>query len=266
VLQPISPALDPSPDAAASPDTYVVVRGDTLIGIARKLDVSLRDLMQANGLSKNAIIRPGQPLKIPDGGNLQLGNVPQAQVAVAVDNSLQTQSHTVASGDTLSGLAQRYGTTVAAIRAANGLTGNMIRVGQDLLIPEGSRGASVTSVEPGSRATSSQVSSGQGASGQTYTVQKGDTLGAIAFKYDTTVKALQVVNNIDNPRALQVGQVLRLPGAASVQTQAAQAPEASAEPQPAQAPADDPESWPMATPQADEDLDMDTIPMARVIE
>ena len=49
------------------------------------------------------------------------------------------------------------------------------------------------------------------ASTQTYTVQSGDTLGAIANRYDTTVDALCEANNIDNPNLIQVGQVLIIP-------------------------------------------------------
>jgi LysM repeat protein len=41
----------------------------------------------------------------------------------------------VASGDTLSGIAQRFGTTIVALKAANGLSGDLINVGQVLIIP-----------------------------------------------------------------------------------------------------------------------------------
>lgn len=47
---------------------------------------------------------------------------------------------------------------------------------------------------------------------QTYTVQPGDTLSAIAAKFNTTVQALAAANNIQNPNLIQVGQVLQIPG------------------------------------------------------
>jgi LysM repeat protein len=46
---------------------------------------------------------------------------------------------------------------------------------------------------------------------KTYKVRSGDTLGAIAREFGTTVKALMDLNNIDDPRRLHVGQVLELP-------------------------------------------------------
>lgn len=52
------------------------------------------------------------------------------------------KSHTVASGDTLSGIARRYGTSVSALQAANGLSGSNIRIGQKLAIPSGGQMAS----------------------------------------------------------------------------------------------------------------------------
>jgi len=49
------------------------------------------------------------------------------------------------------------------------------------------------------------------AASRTYKVRSGDTLGAIAREFDTTVAALQELNDIDDPRLLRVGQVLELP-------------------------------------------------------
>ncbi len=61
----------------------------------------------------------------------------KAQSAPAKSTAKKTSGsrHTVAKGDTLSGIARKKGTTVAKIRSANGLTGNLIRLGQSLKIP-----------------------------------------------------------------------------------------------------------------------------------
>jgi LysM repeat protein len=45
----------------------------------------------------------------------------------------------------------------------------------------------------------------------TYRVRSGDTLAAIAGRFGTTVKALQALNGIDNPRLIRIGQVLQIP-------------------------------------------------------
>lgn len=49
--------------------------------------------------------------------------------------SSSSRSHTVAKGDTLYSLSRRYGTSVSKIQSANGLSGNLIRIGQRLKIP-----------------------------------------------------------------------------------------------------------------------------------
>lgn len=106
----------------------------------------------------------------------------------------QQQTHTVTSGETLSGIAVQYGLTVQQIASANGITNpNLIYVGQVLTIPGGS----------GSSGSSGTTS---------YTVQSGDNLTRIASAYGTTVDRLVALNGITNPNLLYVGQVLVLPG------------------------------------------------------
>ena len=92
-------------------------------------------------------------------------------------------THTVQSGDTLWLLAQRYGTTVAAIKALNNLTSDMLMIGQVLKIP-----------------SSSSV---------THTVQSGDTLWLLAQRFGTTVNAIKTLNNLTSDM-LMIGQVLRI--------------------------------------------------------
>ncbi|MFY0582219.1 LysM peptidoglycan-binding domain-containing protein [Cystobacter fuscus] len=102
------------------------------------------------------------------------------------------------SGDTLSGIAQRHGTTVSALAQANGIKNpDLIQVGQKLSIP-GKGGTSAPSAP----------SAGSGGS---YTVRSGDTLSGIAQRYGTTVSALAQANGISNPNLIQVGQKLRVP-------------------------------------------------------
>lgn len=95
--------------------------------------------------------------------------------------------YTVRSGDTLWLLANRYGTTVDAIKQANGLTSDNLSIGQVLRIP---------------------VS--QNAGYFLYTVRPGDTLWLLANRFGTTVNAIQNLNGLTSD-ALRVGQVLRIP-------------------------------------------------------
>lgn len=98
-------------------------------------------------------------------------------------------SYTVVSGDTLSGIANRYGCTVLDLTLLNGITNpNLIYSGQTIKLPN----KSVTPVE------------------RTHIVAKGDTLWDIAKRYNTTVSALTAINNIANPNLIKVGQIILL--------------------------------------------------------
>ena len=100
------------------------------------------------------------------------------------------QTYTVRSGDTLGKIAKRYGTTVEDLVRLNGIQDeNVIGVDQVLNIPNG------------------QYTS----SGQSYTVQSGDTLGKIAARYGTTVEAIATLNGIQDANVIGVNQVLILP-------------------------------------------------------
>src|SRR6202008_2721252 len=103
-------------------------------------------------------------------------------------------SYTVQPGDTLGAIANRFGTSVTALSAANGITNpNRIFVGQVLTV-----------AGPSSPAAAPTTS---------YTVQLGDTLGAIANRFGTSVAALSAANGITNPNRIFVGQVLQVSGA-----------------------------------------------------
>jgi len=107
---------------------------------------------------------------------------------------------TVQWGDTLSGIAARCGTTMAAIRAANPGLGDWVYAGQVLYIP-------AWYSKPGS----------QPSYGGTYVVQTGDTLGKIAARTGCTWSAILAVNpQIANPSIIYVGQVINLPAGANV--------------------------------------------------
>ena len=105
---------------------------------------------------------------------------------------------TVQWGDTLSGLARLCGTTTAAIQAANPGLGSWVYAGQVLYIPTGYvPSAPVYYPTYG---------------GNTYVVQRGDTLGKIAASRGTTVGDILAVNpQITNPSLIYVGQVINLP-------------------------------------------------------
>lgn len=103
--------------------------------------------------------------------------------------------HVVQRGENLFRIALRYGVTVDALAAANGLrNANRIYVGQRLTIPTGSSPAPITP-SPG-----------------IHVVQRGENLFRIALRYGMTTHALAQANGIRNPSLIYVGQTLRVPG------------------------------------------------------
>ncbi|HLF00425.1 MAG TPA: LysM peptidoglycan-binding domain-containing protein [Anaerolineales bacterium] len=125
---------------AACTSPYVVQRGDTLSRIARNCGTTVSAIQTTNGL-KGTTIYIGQQLIIPGAGGGATGG------AVSAGGS-----HTVQRGDTLYKIAIKFGVTIDAIKAANGLKSNTIRIGQVLVIPGGSGGAAVSNPPPSTQA------------------------------------------------------------------------------------------------------------------
>jgi len=175
--------------AAGCGTSVTVVSGDTLRKIAARCDTTLSALQRANPeIGNGNLIYPGQVLLLPgtilgsDGGYLM---------------------YIVARGDTLKSLALRFGSTVESIMASNPsvTNANLIYEGQRLTIY-------VTA--PGNPPP--PPNNPPPTSGQTYYVQKGDTLRIIAAKFGTTVDAILKVNpKITNANLIYVGQAISIP-------------------------------------------------------
>ena len=109
-------------------------------------------------------------------------------LSTAKQNNAQatTSTYTVQSGDSLSAIATRFGTTVSALQSANNIRNvNLIYPGQVLRV------------------------NGQATIMSVYTVRSGDNLSTIASRLGTTVSHLQSVNGIRNANIIYPGQNLR---------------------------------------------------------
>jgi membrane-bound lytic murein transglycosylase D len=107
----------------------------------------------------------------------------------------------VRAGDNLGQIARQHGVTVAELRGVNGLSGDMIRVGQRLRVP--ASGAAVTA-----NSTSGRV--GAPADAQ-HTVQAGDSLWTISRQYGVNIASIRERNDLAADALLQPGQVLEIP-------------------------------------------------------
>ena len=170
--------------------TYTVKKGDSLSGIAQKFGISLQALLDANPqISDPSLIYAGQVLTIPDsaGGGQQQ---PRPEIG----------TYTVQSGDSMSAIAQKLGVSLQALLDANTQISdpNLIYTGQVLVIPKQGDGNHSPSQKPEQKE---------------YTVQKGDTLGAIAQRFGVGLPSLLQANpEITNPNVIYIGQRITLPG------------------------------------------------------
>ena len=160
------------PSADADVMEYVVRSGDTLWLIAQRYNTTVDAIKSLNGLTSN---------------NLSIGQVLRIPTTEYAGGSYF--EYVVRSGDTLWLLAQRYNTTVDAIKNLNGLSGNNLSIGQILKIPSAG-----TTPAPYFE----------------YVVRSGDTLWLLAQRYGTTVNAIKSLNGLRSD-ILNIGQVLRIP-------------------------------------------------------
>lgn len=161
---------------------YWVQPGDTLYLIAQRIGLSLESIQQVNGVEPDKL-QVGQQIFLP---LAKPGTFP----------------YTVKEGENLFLLARRFGTTVAALEAANNLIGGQIWAGQIILVPETSPATS-TPPPPGQvPATPTEVI--------LYRVQPGETLGGIALRYRSSIRAIYDTNNLHSD-LLMPGQPLYIP-------------------------------------------------------
>jgi LysM repeat protein len=124
------PVVDVNPTPAAAMD-YTIVAGDTYDKISKKFHVSVQSLIAANPGIEPTKLQVGKKIKIP----------PPAPVTNTTATATPTPAngdiiYAVKSGDTLSKIATNFHSSVKAIRSANNLKTDSIRVGQKLTIPK----------------------------------------------------------------------------------------------------------------------------------
>ena len=144
IIPPVAP-VEPLAPAAATGSEYVVVKGDSPAKIAKKNGVTTKALLAANPGVVPTKLKVGQKLTIPAGGKT---SADAATPSVAAGGDTAGATYTVKSGDTLTKIAKKNGTTAKAIQAANGLTTTKIKVGQKLKIPSKAEAAAPAAPAP----------------------------------------------------------------------------------------------------------------------
>lgn len=156
-------------------NNYIVQKGDTLYGIAKKYNTSVQSIKELNNLSSNTI-NVGDVLKISNNNE---------------KDPLECIVYTVKKGDTLYNIAKTYNTTVDEIKRYNNLNTNLLNIGDRIVIP--------CNVENDYKDKNSNYVD--------YIVVKGDSLYSIAKKFNTTVDNIKELNNLKT-NILSIGQKL----------------------------------------------------------
>ncbi len=140
------PAVEKAPASleATATQTYTVQSGDSLSKIAAKVGVTAREITELNNIKDANKIRVGQKLvlpsyaqSVPAGESKPAAKKPAAKPQPAAPAVAGKGEYVVRSGDSLSKIAVRNGTTVKALREVNDLKSDMIRIGQKLKLPAG---------------------------------------------------------------------------------------------------------------------------------
>lgn len=187
-------------------DSIVVPTQTGLDVIARLSGASMAEMRDLNPQYIRMVTPPGRSavVRVPVGRGEALA---AAYAELPASKRVAYRDHVVRSGETLSGIAQKYHVSVGEIREANPKVprSGMIRVGQRLIIP-------TNGFTPETRAAIAATRGSARAPARapaTYTVRRGDTLSGIANRYGTSISTLKRINGLSSDK-LVVGQKLRL--------------------------------------------------------
>ena len=233
--------------------TYIVQNGDYLAKISKKCNVTIAAIKKANDL-KSDTIRIGQKLKIP-------GKLPESMTAPAAAAAAQpaaaakksytpytgaTKEYVVKNGDTLGAIAYGNGINIRQLKELNGLSSDVLRIGQKLKIPADGKAAAKTTVAEAKSAEAAEkpaadvpasadadaaaaapvaadeakveqaaASAEQAAAAApgttTYVVQEGEDMTTMAIRFGVAAGVIRELNNLPDDAQLKPGQVIKLP-------------------------------------------------------
>ncbi len=199
--------------------SHKVKSGDSLWGIAQKYGTSVSSLKSINNLSSD-LIHPNQVIKTSKTSSSNSSSSDSSNSNNSNSgNSSNGSTYKVKSGDTLSGIASKYNTSVQNIMKWNNLSTTLIYPGDVFVVNKnGSSNNSSNNNSSNSNSSnnnnSSNNSSSNSSSATTHTVKSGDTLSHIAVKHGVTVTKLKKWNNL-NSHIILVGQKLSINASSS---------------------------------------------------
>ncbi|MFP7760282.1 LysM peptidoglycan-binding domain-containing protein [Marisediminicola sp. LYQ85] len=192
-----------STTAIATPSSYTVVAGDTVSSIAGKYGLPTASVLALNGLGWKSTIFPGQVLTLTNGASAPRVTAPQPTGSV--------ERHTVVSGDTVAGIAERYGVPTATVLSANGLSeSSIIYPGGTLAIPATAPAAQT--IAPFEPAVSITPAPDTRVDDTSHVISANETVASIAALYGTTASAILDANGLSWSSIIYSGRTLVIPG------------------------------------------------------
>ncbi len=193
--------------------THRVQSGESLTAIARKYNISLHALAKENGLSVTDGVLIGQTLKLPS--DAKTANTTMANTSSSPSVN-KPESYTVRAGDSLTSVAATHGLTVGQLASYNNLANDAhILIGQRLWLVAGKVKRQPVSAQQTSQATQSTKNNQSTA---THRVQSGESLTAIARRYNISLHALAKENGLSVTDGVLIGQTLKLPSDAKAES------------------------------------------------
>lgn len=251
--------------------TYIIQRGDTLSKISKRYNIKIDAIKSSNPQIKNDVIRLGQKIRLP--GKVDVGEQTVPAGAFASNQTKRsapaaaskkdpapakaytgaTKEYIVKNGDTLGGIAIASGLTVRQLKELNGLSKDMIRVGQKLKVPASKVEKNAASPAPDKKVAEKKVDTVKPTEAAAdkpvvadeadkeepvadtpavepvpapqpaaktdakyvdYTVQDGDDLFEIALREHLTVPELREINNLGPDDKVEPGMVIKIPAPA----------------------------------------------------
>lgn len=182
-------------EAIPASGSYRVRRGDSWWSISRKFGTSVRSLKRVNGRYSNTL-RIGQKIAIPGAGTKH-ASASVKKRALAEKRS----NYVVRSGDSLWSISKRYRISVSTLKRSNGLESNRIKPGMKLFIPDNSGAATRASAKQAEQVKAQLVR---------YRVRRGDTLSAIARRFNVRISDLRRWNSLKKRSTIYAGQRLKV--------------------------------------------------------
>ncbi|MCU1585692.1 MAG: LysM peptidoglycan-binding protein [Microbacteriaceae bacterium] len=207
--------------AATAPATYTVAAGDTVSSIAGRFGLATASVLALNGLGWKSLIFAGQQLKLTSSGAIPVVSAPRTPAPSA------TTRYSIQKGDTIGGIAAKFGLSTQTLLSANGLGwSSIIYAGHTLAIPSSSAVAAVSTVAitPIVESHATTAVTPKPATPQNYVIAVGDTVSSIAAKFGVTAQAILTANGLNWSSIIYTGRAITIPSIAAAAAQSSSTP------------------------------------------